>query len=80
MGPRLFFYNASLNQDNSVTIEPCEIKCDEKNVNDTAPVERWDCNVLEPKGAENLHTVVESITQGYQALITSHITASAREK
>ncbi|KAF8130205.1 hypothetical protein EV363DRAFT_1490422 [Boletus edulis] len=60
MGTQLCFYHLD------TTDVPAYIKLDNipkhpTNVNDTAPMQRWDCDVLDAKGEARLRAVVDSI-------------------
>ncbi|KIM37625.1 hypothetical protein M413DRAFT_76874 [Hebeloma cylindrosporum] len=59
MGTKLCFYTA----ENGRAIIPPRIVADDQLVTDTAPVERWDCDVLEAEGAARLKALVHEIHQ-----------------
>jgi hypothetical protein len=54
MGTRLCFYKLIDNK-----IDPPAIRADLNRVTDTAPEERWDCDILELEGERRFRAVVE---------------------
>lgn len=58
IGTKLCFYTA---EDRAIT--PPRIVADDRLTIDTAPRERWDCDVLEAEGAARLKAVVHEIQQ-----------------
>lgn len=58
IGTKLCFYTAD-----DRTITPPRIVADDQFTIDTAPRERWDCDVLEAEGAARLKAVVHEIQQ-----------------
>jgi hypothetical protein len=59
IGTKLCFYTAQVGRG----ITPRKIVADDEFTTDTAPVERWDCDVLEEWGAARLKAVVHEIHQ-----------------
>ena len=59
IGTKLCFYAA----ENGRAITPPRIVADDQFATDTAPRERWDCDVLEAEGAARLNAVVHEIHQ-----------------
>ncbi|KAF8330648.1 hypothetical protein F5887DRAFT_356444 [Amanita rubescens] len=57
MGTRLAFYTKPRGE----AILPQQIPADTGMMTDTAPPERWDCDVLEREGAKQLRRVVREI-------------------
>lgn len=64
IGTRLCFYSAEAGH----TITPPRIVGDHRFITDTAPLRRWDCDVLEAEGAARLKVVVHEIHQAYAQL------------
>ncbi|KAI0256297.1 hypothetical protein BJV78DRAFT_1117960 [Lactifluus subvellereus] len=60
MGTRLCFYHLDT-IDVAADIIPLGIPRHPTRVNDTAPMERWDCDVLDAEGEARLRAVVDSI-------------------
>jgi len=64
MGTKLCFYNKSRNG-------PVTPHCIPPNLDpllDVAPVERWDCDILEEDGAQKFQAVIEEIIKGCETL------------
>ena len=62
MGTRLCFYSLDTT-DVAANIVPLNIPRHPTRVNDTAPAERWDCDVLDAVGEARLRAVVEEIKE-----------------
>ena len=61
MGTRLCFYHLDTT-DLAADIIPLDnVPRHPTRVNDTAPMERWDCDVLDTEGGARLRAVVDSI-------------------
>ncbi len=60
MGTRLCFYHLDTT-DVAADIIPLNIPRHPTRVNDTAPMGRWDCDVLDAEGEGRLRSVVDSI-------------------
>ena len=61
MGTRLCFYHLDTT-DLAADIIPLDnVPRHPTRVNDTAPMERWDCDVLDAEGGARLRAVVDSI-------------------
>ncbi|KZT08512.1 uncharacterized protein LAESUDRAFT_724020 [Laetiporus sulphureus 93-53] len=63
-GTRLCFYRKPQGR----AMEPPSIAADPELETDTAPRERWDCDILEEEGARRFQAVVEEIKQACAAL------------
>jgi len=60
-GTQLCFYEAEAVQ-GGIAIRPPRIRSDDPDISlDTAPRERWNCDVMEATGAQRLRTVVDEI-------------------
>ena len=59
IGTKLCFYTAQA----EIGITPPKIAAERELITDTAPIERWDCDVLEAEGAARLKDVVYEIQQ-----------------
>ena len=59
MGTKLCFYTAEAGR----VISPLRIVAGVHFAIDTAPLERWDCDVLEVEGAARLKAIVNEIQQ-----------------
>ncbi|EMD38600.1 hypothetical protein CERSUDRAFT_49068 [Gelatoporia subvermispora B] len=68
MGTRLCFYSLDTTDPNA-NILPLAIQRHPTRVSDTAPAERWDCDVLDAQGEARLLAVVEEIKQACAQLI-----------
>lgn len=67
-GTQLCFYEAETIHE-GIAIRPSQIRNDNPDISlDTAPRERWNCDVLEATGAERLRTVVEEIVADCTAI------------
>lgn len=67
LGTKLCFY--SLNTRNrSAQIVPAAIPRHPTEMNDTAPADRWNYDILEPAGEERLRLIVKQIMDGCAAL------------
>ncbi|PCH39847.1 hypothetical protein WOLCODRAFT_161917 [Wolfiporia cocos MD-104 SS10] len=60
MGTRLCFYQ----KPQVGPVQPPFIETDPSFESDTAPRERWDCDILEEEGMQRIQAVVEDIKQG----------------
>jgi hypothetical protein len=62
MGTRLCFYHLDTTDLAALEVIPLNIvPRHPTRVNDTAPVERWDCDILDAEGEARLRAVVDSI-------------------
>jgi hypothetical protein len=66
LGTKLCFY--SLDTSDDAVIVPAPIARHPLIINDTAPANRWDCDILEPAGEERLTEVVQKIKDRCAAL------------
>ena len=64
MGTRLCFYRKPKNG----PTQPPVIEPHPTLETETAPAERWDCDVLEEDGIQRFQTIVDEIKQGCAAL------------
>jgi len=68
IGTKLCFYTAEAGH-----ITPPRIIADDQlATNDTAPLVRWDCDVLEAEGAARLEALVYEIREAYSLLDSGH--------
>ncbi|KIJ47964.1 hypothetical protein M422DRAFT_28505, partial [Sphaerobolus stellatus SS14] len=67
LGTKLCFYSLNTT-DNKVQIVPAAIPRDPARINDTAPKNRWDCDILEPVGEGRLREIVQTIIDECAAL------------
>ena len=77
LGTKLCFYSLNAT-DGGAEIEPEEIPRHSTRLNDTAPADCWDCDLLDPAGEKPLREVVHKVKDRYQnlnSLMTSITTA-----
>ena len=67
IGTKLRFYSLNV-KNRAARIDPPRIDRDPDMVNDCAPAERWNCDVLEASGEEKLLAVINEITTGRAGL------------
>ncbi|KIJ47968.1 hypothetical protein M422DRAFT_163074, partial [Sphaerobolus stellatus SS14] len=67
IGTKLCFYNL-YTTDNDMHIVPAAIPRHPTRINDTAPKDRWDCDILEPAGEGRLREIVQTIIDVCAAL------------
>lgn len=60
MGTKLCFYQLDVTSDDADII-PLAIARHLTRVNDTAPLSRWNYNILEPAGEQKFRTIVDEI-------------------
>ncbi len=68
LGTKLCFYSINTRDDNA-TIDPLAIPQNPMRVNDPAPANRWDSDILEAAGEERFRQIVEEINVGCAALV-----------
>jgi hypothetical protein len=64
LGTKLSFYSLDL-KNRAAGIDPPRIDRDPVLVNDYAPAERWNCDILEASGEEKLLAVINEIKAGF---------------
>ncbi|KAI8996271.1 hypothetical protein BD414DRAFT_409153, partial [Trametes punicea] len=67
LGTKLCFYSLDTT-DNDAEIMPRALPRHLTKVNDTAPANRWDCDILEPAGEERFREIVQRIKDECTAL------------
>lgn len=63
-GTRLRFYCVDTG-DGTAPVLPPRLPRDPEIINDTAPSEQWDCDILEAEGEERLWEIVREIQRAY---------------
>lgn len=71
MGTRLCFYHLDTTDVAADIIPLDNIPRHPTKVNDTAPVERWDCDILDAEGEARLRAVVDSIMVASENIVNA---------
>ena len=71
MGTRLCFYHLDTTDVEADIIPLYNIPRHRTRVNDTAPIERWDCDVLDAEGEARFRAVVDSIMVACENIVNA---------
>ena len=76
MGTRLSFYTKPRDE----AILPQQIPADTGMMTDTAPLERWDCDILEREGEKELRRVVNEIKRWQVGSVLAQVRNGSYER